>query len=59
MSASEEDMKKQIEAILRDLTPEEREILWRVIKAERHKLYMKNPRGINEDIWKAITEIIK
>ena len=59
MSASEEDMKKQIEAILRDLTPEEREILWRVIKAERDKLHMKNPRGINEDIWKAITEIIK
>ena len=59
MSASEEDMKKQIEAILRDLTPEEREILWRVIKAERDKLHMKNPRGINEDIWKAITEIVK
>jgi hypothetical protein len=59
MSASEEDMKKQTEAILRELSPEEREILWRVIKAERDKLYMKNPRGINEDIWKAITEIIK
>jgi len=59
MSASEEDMKKQTEAILRELSPEEREILWRVIKAERDKLHMKNPRGINEDIWKAITEIIK
>ena len=59
MSASEEDMKKQTEAILRELSPEEREILWRVIKAERDKLHMKNPRGINEDIWKAITDIIK
>ena len=59
MSESEDFMKKQTEAILRELSPEEREILWRVIKAERDKLHMKNPRGINEDIWKAITEIIK
>ncbi|MEG4089168.1 hypothetical protein [Microcoleus sp. Pol12B4] len=59
MSGAEEDMKKQTESILRELSAEEREILWRVIKAERDKLHMKNPRGINEDIWKAITEIIK
>lgn len=59
MSGSEEDMKKQTEAILRKLSAEEQEILWKVIKAERDKLHMKNPRGINEDIEKAITEIIK
>lgn len=59
MSGAEEDMKKQIEAILRKLSAEEQEILWKVIKAERDKLHMKNPRGINEDIGKAITETIK
>ncbi|MCT7975232.1 hypothetical protein [Laspinema olomoucense] len=59
MSGSEEDMKKQTEAILRKLSAEEQEILWKVIKAERDKLYMKKPIGINEDIEKAITEIIK
>jgi hypothetical protein len=59
MSGAEEDMKKQIESILRKLSAEEQEILWKVIKAERDKLHMKNPRGINEDIGKAITEIIK
>jgi hypothetical protein len=54
-----EDVKKQTEAILKRLSPEEQALLWKVIKAERDKLHMKNPRGINEEIWKAVTEIIK
>ncbi|MEQ8970387.1 MAG: hypothetical protein RIE73_08325 [Coleofasciculus sp. C1-SOL-03] len=54
-----EDVKQQTEAILKRLSSEERELLWRVVKAERDKLYMKTPRGINDDIWQAITEIVK
>lgn len=58
MSESEDLMRKEVENILKALTREEREILNRVIAAERNKLHMKNPKGINEDIWKAIMEII-
>jgi hypothetical protein len=59
MSKIEDHMKKQIEEILKGLSPDERELLWRVVKAERDKLHMKNPRGINEDIKRAVTEIVK
>ncbi len=59
MSESEDDVKEQTHRILQELSPEERELLWRVIKAERDKLHMGTPRGINDDIWKAVRETIK
>jgi hypothetical protein len=59
MPESEDYMKKQIQEILKGLTPDERDLLWRVVKAERDKLHMKNPRGINDDIRRAVTEIVK
>ncbi|NJK68549.1 MAG: hypothetical protein HC941_20280 [Microcoleus sp. SU_5_3] len=59
MSKSEDYMKQQIEELLKNLSPDERELLWRVVKAERDKLHMKNPRGINDDIKRAVTEIVK
>jgi len=59
MSQSEDYMKKQVEEILKGLSADERELLGRIVKAERDKLHMKNPRGINDDIRKAVTEIIK
>jgi hypothetical protein len=50
---------EQVRAILEELSTEEKLLLSRVIKAERDKLHMKTPRGINEDIWTAISEVIK
>jgi predicted YcjX-like family ATPase len=59
MSEAEEDMKKQVTQILKGLSADERELLAKIIQAERDKLYMKTPRGINDDIRKAVIEIIK
>lgn len=59
MSEAEEDMKKQVTEILKHLSKDEQELLWRVVQAERDKLHMKNPRGINDDIRKAVTDIVK
>lgn len=54
-----EELKKQTTAILMSLSAEERELLDRVIVAEREKLHMKVPRNIKEDILKAVLETIK
>lgn len=39
--------------------PEVRKIIERVLKAERDKLYMKNPRHINDDILTIIKEEVQ
>jgi ribosome recycling factor len=49
----------KIRACLAELTEEERQLLGKVITAEREKLHMKQPRHINDDIWKAVTEVLK
>lgn len=54
---SKEDLK--VTEILKELTKEERQLLSKVIEAERDKLHMSKPRGINDDIWKAVKEIFK
>ncbi|MEG5170864.1 hypothetical protein [Microcoleus sp. B3-D7] len=59
MSEAEENMKKQVTQILKGLSADEQELLAKIIKAERDKLHMKNPRGINDDMRKAVIEIIK
>lgn len=38
---------------------EVREIIERVLQAERDKLYMRNPRNINDDILKIIKDVIQ
>ncbi|HAA31712.1 MAG TPA: hypothetical protein DCE56_33460 [Cyanobacteria bacterium UBA8553] len=50
---------EQVRAILEELSTEEKLLLSRVVKAERAKLHMRNPRHINDDIWSAIMEVIK
>ena len=52
-------IKKEFELIIQQLSAEEQSLLKKVVQAERNKLYMKTPRGINEDIIKAIIEVIK
>jgi len=42
-----------------DASPEVREIIERVLQAERDKLYMKNPRNINDDVLKIIKEVVQ
>ena len=44
---------------LADVSPEAKEIIERVLQAERDKLYMKTPRNINDDILKIIKEVVK
>ncbi len=38
---------------------EVKEIIERVLQLEKDKLYMKVPRGINDDIIKVIKEIVR
>jgi hypothetical protein len=49
----------KIRVILESLTQDERKLLSGVIDAEPEKLYMQKPRGINDDLWKVITETIR
>lgn len=39
--------------------PEIQKLMRRVIKAEKDKLHMEKPRGINDDILKIINEVIQ
>jgi hypothetical protein len=39
--------------------PEVRQIIERVLQAEKDKLYMKIPRNINEDILKIVKEAVQ
>ena len=55
----QEPIAHQVRRLLEELLPEERQLLNAVIAAEREKLYMERPRGIHEEIWRAITETIK
>jgi hypothetical protein len=40
-------------------SPEVKEIIERVLKLEKEKLYLKTPRNINDDILKIIKEVIQ
>jgi len=53
------DAQAKIHAILMNLTELEQKLLSAVIAAERDKLYMRNPRGIHDDLWRALTEVIR
>lgn len=39
--------------------PEVRQIIEQVLQAEKDKLYMKNPRNINDDILKIVKEAVQ
>ena len=59
MPESESDRQQKLHGILKELEEEERELLSKVIKAEQQKLHMKQPRNINDDLWKALVETIR
>jgi hypothetical protein len=46
--------------ILKDLTPEEQQLVAAVISEERSILHIKKPRNVFKDgLWKKVTEIVK
>jgi len=53
------DGQSKIHGILMNLSEDEQKLFSAVLMAERDKLYMQRPRYINEDLWKALTEIIR
>lgn len=44
---------------IRNAPPEVQKIIERVLTAEKDKLYMKNPRNINDDILKIVKEEVQ
>lgn len=48
-----------VQAPITSAAPEVKEIIERVLQAEKDKLYMKPPRNINDDILKIIKEVIQ
>ncbi len=49
----------EIEDPITSASAEVQEIIERVLQAEQDKLYMKNPRNINDDILKIIKEVVQ
>ncbi|MBW4574431.1 MAG: hypothetical protein KME08_04015 [Aphanothece sp. CMT-3BRIN-NPC111] len=52
-------MSDDVQQPITDAPPEVREIIERVLQAEKDKLYMKNPRHINDDILQIIKEVVQ
>lgn len=40
-------------------TPEVQEIVKRVLQLEKDKLYLKNPRHINDDVLQIVKEVVQ
>lgn len=59
MPDPETDRQQKLHNILKELEEDERELLSKVIKAEQQKLHMKQPRNINDDLWKVLVETIR
>ena len=50
---------QNIQAPITKAPPEVKEIIERVLQLEKDKLYLRAPRGINDDIIKVIKEIVR
>jgi len=55
----EKQLTERVRELVTELTPEEQKLMVGVIKAERDKLHMKNPRNINEELWKILMAVIQ
>ncbi|MBV8885632.1 MAG: hypothetical protein JO235_16775 [Chroococcidiopsidaceae cyanobacterium CP_BM_RX_35] len=49
---------QEVQEPITTASPEVRQIIERVLQAERDKLYMKNPKHINDDILKIVKEAV-
>ena len=56
---SDRSLAEKTKEILGELSPEDRQLLVQIIRAESDKLHMKKPHGIQDDLWKIVTEAIK
>lgn len=50
--------KEELEDLWSDLSPEGRRLVTEVIRIEREKLHMTNPRNVNKEILKEIRRIV-
>jgi hypothetical protein len=48
-----------VQAPITNAQSEVRQIIERVLQAEKDKLYMKTPRNINDDILRIVKEVIQ
>ncbi len=51
-------VKDKVQDLLNQLSPEERQLLGRVLKVEKEYLYQQKPR-VKDDLMRAVREIIK
>lgn len=51
--------KVDVQEPITNAPPEVRRIILRVLQAEKDKLYMKNPRHINDDLLKIVKEEVQ
>jgi hypothetical protein len=52
------NVKDKVQELLRGLSPEERDLLGRVLKIEKENLYSQRPR-IKDDLMRAAREVFK
>lgn len=57
MSANE--IKEKVRAIIQALSRDEQLLFRNVLLAEREKLHMSKPLGINDDLERVVREVIK
>ncbi len=56
---NQESNLNQVQEPITSAPPQVRQIIERVLQAEKDKLYMKNPRNINDDILKIVKEAVQ
>jgi len=49
---------EKVADLLHELTPEEQQLLSRILKVEQEKLYQKQPQ-VREDLMRAVRDVIK
>lgn len=56
---NDETNTNEVQQPIKDAPPEVKQIIERVLQAEKDKLYMKIPRHINDDILQIIREVVQ
>ena len=59
MNKSETDTINKVQEPIIEAPPEVREIITRVLKLEKDKVYQKNLRHINDDILNIIKDVVR
>ena len=59
MNQQENDKINKVQEPITQASPEVREVITRVLKLEKDKLYQKNLRHINDDMLKIIKDVVR